>query len=171
MTPALAPLTEMPKPQFVMAADGRRIATYHWGDPDAPTVLCVHGFASSCRDNWAHTGWVRGLTRAGYRVLGVDQRGHGASDKPHEAVDFSMGNFVDDLVRVLDDYLLDSVLYAGYSLGARVGWQLAVAAPGRVERAVLGGIPDGRPLARLQIDQARAFIEKAIPIENGATQK
>ena len=29
------------------------------------TVLCVHGFASSCRDNWVNTGWVRDLTRAG----------------------------------------------------------------------------------------------------------
>ena len=39
-----------------MRGDGRRIATYSWGEDDAPTVLCVHGFASSCRDNWS--GWV-----------------------------------------------------------------------------------------------------------------
>lgn len=170
MTAAIAPLTEMPEPQFVMAADGRRIATYLWGDEDAPTVLCVHGFASSCRDNWVNTGWVRGLTRAGFRVLGVDQRGHGASDKPHESVDFSMDAFVDDLVTVLDTHMLDSVLYAGYSLGARVGWQLAVAHPELVERAVLGGIPDGVPLARLQIEQARAFAEHGTPVEDRATQ-
>ena len=44
----------------------------------------MHGFASSCRDNWVSTGWVRDLTRAGFRVLGVDQLGHGASDKPHD---------------------------------------------------------------------------------------
>ena len=170
MSPAFPALTDMPQPQFVMAADGTRIATYLWGEDDAPTVLCVHGFASSCRDNWVNTGWVRDLTRAGFRVLGVDQRGHGASGKPHEAVDFSMENFVDDLVKVLDDYMLESVLYAGYTLGARVGWQLAVAAPNRVERAVLGGIPDGRPLARLQIDQARAFVEHGTPIEDVVTQ-
>lgn len=167
----IAPLvTEMPHPQFVMAGDGRRIATYQWGDEDAPTVLCVHGFASGCRDNWVATGWVRELLRAGYRVLGVDQRGHGASDKPHEAADFSMEVFVADLVSVLDTYLLDSVLYAGYSLGARVGWQLAVAHPERVERAVLGGIPDGVPLARLQIEQARAFIDHGTPVADRGTQ-
>ena len=44
------------------------------------------------------------------------------------------------------------VRYAGYSLGGRVGWQLLVDAPDRVTRGVLGGIPDGRPLARLKID-------------------
>jgi pimeloyl-ACP methyl ester carboxylesterase len=170
MDAALPALTEMPSPQFVMAGDGRRIATYSWGDEDAPTVLCVHGFASSCRDNWVSTGWVRDLLRAGFRVLGVDQRGHGASDKPHEASDYSMDAFVDDLVTVLDTYLLDTVRYAGYSLGARVGWQLAVNVPEHVERAVLGGIPDGRPLARLQIEQASAYADHGTPIDDTVTQ-
>lgn len=163
-------VTEMPSPQFVMTAEGRRIATYTWGDEDAPTVLCVHGFASSCRDNWVSTGWVRDLTRAGFRVLGVDQLGHGASDAPHESSEYTMDALVQDLVTVLDTYLLDTIRYSGYSLGARVGWQLAVQAPERVERAVLGGIPDGRPLARLQIEQARAYAESGAPVDDRVTQ-
>jgi pimeloyl-ACP methyl ester carboxylesterase len=167
---AFPALTEMPSPQFVMSAEGHRIATYSWGEDDAPTILCVHGFASSCRDNWVNTGWVRDLTRAGYRVLGVDQRGHGASDKPHEPEAYGMEALTADLVAVLDTYLLDSVLYAGYSLGARVGWQLAVNAPEHVERAVLGGIPDGRPLARLQIEQARAYADHGTPVEDQVTR-
>ncbi|MET0724919.1 MAG: alpha/beta hydrolase [Leifsonia sp.] len=170
MTAANPALIEMPPPVYVMSADGLRIATYQWGDADAPTVLCVHGFASSCRDNWVSTGWVRDLTRAGFRVLGVDQRGHGASDKPHDASAFSMDAFVNDLVTVLDTYLLDTVHYAGYSLGARVGWQLAVEVPDHVDRAVLGGIPDGRPLARLQVEQARAYAEHGTPVEDTVTQ-
>ncbi|MDY0908643.1 alpha/beta hydrolase family protein [Microbacterium sp. CFBP9034] len=170
MDAAFPALTEMPDPQFVMSAEGHRIATYLWGDGDGPTVLCVHGFASSCRDNWVNTGWVRDLTRAGFRVLGVDQRGHGASDKPHEPEAYGMASLTGDLVAVLDTYLLDSVLYAGYSLGARVGWQLAVNAPEHVERAVLGGIPDGRPLARLQIEQARAYADHGTPVEDKVTR-
>jgi pimeloyl-ACP methyl ester carboxylesterase len=170
MDAAFPALTEMPAPQVVMSGDGRRIATYSWGADDAPTVLCVHGFASSCRDNWVMTGWVRDLTRAGFRVLGVDQRGHGMSDKPHEASAFGMDAFVDDIVTVLDTNLLDRVHYAGYSLGARVGWQVAVQVPDRVDRAVLGGIPDGRPLARLQIEQARAYAEHGTPVEDAVTR-
>jgi len=170
MSPAAPPLTEMPPPQFIMSAEGHRIATYSWGDPAAPTVLCVHGFASSCRDNWVSTGWVRDLTRAGFRVIGVDQRGHGQSDKPHDSRDYTMSALVGDLLTVLETYLLDSVLYAGYSLGGRVGWQLLVDAPDRVVRGVLGGIPDGRPLARLDIEQARAFAEHGTPIEDRVTQ-
>ncbi len=170
MIDAIPALTEMPSPQYVMSGDGRRIATYLWGEEDAPTVLAVHGFASSCRDNWVNTGWVRDLTRAGYRVLGVDQRGHGASDKPHDPGEYTMDALVGDLVTVLDTYLLDTVLYVGYSLGARVGWQVAVQVPHHVERAVLGGIPDGRPLARMQIDQARAYAEHRTPVEDAVTR-
>ncbi|MBA8817024.1 pimeloyl-ACP methyl ester carboxylesterase [Microbacterium halimionae] len=168
MDSALRPLTEMPEPQFVMAG-ADRIATYTWGDEDAPTVLCVHGFASSCRDNWVNTGWVRDLTRAGFRVLGVDQRGHGASDKPRDPSGYEMTALVSDLVNVLDTYLLDTVQYVGYSLGARVGWQLAVDDADRVSQAVLGGIPDGRPLARLQIDQARAYADEGVAVEDRVT--
>ena len=43
-------------------------------------------------------------------------------------------------------------------------------APGRVSRAILGGIPDGRPLARLKIDQARAYAAEGTPIEDRVTQ-
>jgi len=166
---AVPALTEVPSPQFVIVGDNVRLATYTWGDPDAEPVLCVHGFGSSTRDNWVNTGWVRDLLRAGFRIVAVDQRGHGASDKPHDATSYTMPTLVADLVAVLDTYLLDSVRYLGYSLGGRVGWQLAVDAPEHVERAVLGGIPDGRPLARLKVDQARAFLDHGIPVEDATT--
>jgi len=159
---AASTMTELPDPRFVMSDEGYRLATYSWGDDDAPPVLVVHGFASSCRDNWVATGWVRDLLAAGFRVLGVDQRGHGASDKPHDPGAYAMELLVGDLVTVLDTYLLEPVAYVGYSLGARVGWQLAVDAPQHVRRAVLGGIPDGRPLARIRLDEARAFVESGV---------
>lgn len=163
------PRTEMPSPQYVMNREGHRIASYSWGDPDAPVVLAVHGFASSCADNWVRTGWVRDLAEAGLRVLGVDQLGHGASAKPADAREYTMERLVDDLLVVLDTYLIDTVRYLGYSLGGRVGWRLAADAPDRVERAVLGGIPDGTPLARLRVDQARAWLEHGTPVDDPAT--
>ncbi len=168
---AVPALTEMPPAQSVLVGDNVRLATYSWGDVDAEPVLCVHGFGSSTRDNWVNTGWVRDLLRAGFRVIAVDQRGHGESEKPHDAAAYTMPTLVSDLVAVLDTYLVDQVRYLGYSLGGRVGWQLAVDAPEHVERAVLGGIPDGRPLARLRVDQARAFLDHGTPVEDATTQR
>ncbi len=160
----LRPVTEMPDPQYVMSAEGHRIATYSWGDLSSPTILAVHGFASSARDNWANTGWVRDLTAAGFRVLAIDQRGHGMSDKPHDPAEYSMATFVSDLLIVMDTHLVDEVGYLGYSLGGRVGWHLMATMAHHVGAGVLGGIPDGLPLSRLDLTQAKAYLDDGTPI-------
>jgi len=161
---------EMPEPRYVMSQEGYRLATYEWGDDDAPTVIAVHGFASSCKDTWVDTGWVGSLLQAGFRVLGVDQRGHGRSEKPTAPRDYAMQLLVSDIENILDTYMVDPVLYLGYSLGARVGWHVCADLEHRIERAVLGGIPDGRPLGRLDLDQANAYIEHGTPVTDPATQ-
>jgi len=151
----------------VLSADGLNLATYDFGDEnDAPVVLAVHGFASSAIANWQATGWVRELTRAGYRVVALDQRGHGASDKPRDSAAYTMAALVSDVLTVLDSYVLGEVAFVGYSLGARVGWHAAIEMPTRISRAVLGGIPDGDPLTRFRVDEARAFIQDGIEIED-----
>lgn len=157
MAVPLSDLTEMPDPQHVYAADGTRLATYTWGELDAPVVVTVHGFASGARDNWVLTGWVR-------------ERGHGQSDKPHEPDAYAIRNLVTDVETVMDTYLVDDAFYLGYSLGARVGWEVARELPHRIGRAVLGGVPDGIPLARLDLDQVRAYIADGTPVEDRTTQ-
>lgn len=159
-----------PEPQMVMTADGLSLATYDFsGDLDAPVVFAVHGFASSAVANWQATGWARDLVRDGYRLIGLDQRGHGMSDKPHEPAAYSMELLVSDVLAVLDTYLLDEVAFVGYSLGARVGWHAAIELPTRITRAVLGGIPDGDPLTRFRLDEARAHIETGAEVSDRLT--
>lgn len=163
------PTPPTPEPRAVYSSDGVKLATYEFGDPAHPTVLAMHGFASSALANWHVTGWTRDLTRAGFHVLAIDQRGHGASDKPHDPAAYSMELLADDVLQVLDAYLLDDVFYAGYSLGARVGWRAARELPDRISRAVLGGIPDGDPLKRFQIQDARDYIENGAEVTDRLT--
>lgn len=158
------------EPKRVIAPDGVPIATYDLGDPDGPVVLAVHGFASSAYANWIATGWVRELDRAGYRVLALDQRGHGSSGKPHDPAAYSMELLVEDVRTVLDTYLIDEAVYVGYSLGARVGWHAAVGGTSAITRAVLGGIPDGDPLTRFRVDEAKAFLAGGEPVADRLTQ-
>ncbi|MBC7442809.1 MAG: alpha/beta fold hydrolase [Ramlibacter sp.] len=159
----------VPPHRYVYSTDGVNLATYEFGDPAHPTVLAVHGFASSAVANWHATGWTRDLTRAGFHVIAIDQRGHGLSDKPHATDAYTMELLVDDVLQVLDAYLLDEVSYAGYSLGARVGWQAARELEGRITRAVLGGIPDGDPLKRFKVTDARAHIEHGTEVDDRLT--
>ncbi|WP_420368870.1 alpha/beta fold hydrolase [Curtobacterium sp. L1-20] len=160
---------EAPRPRAVMSPDGLRIATYDFGDPEAPAVVAVHGFASGAVLNWHASGWTRDLVRAGYRVVALDQRGHGASAKPHDPGAYSMDLLVADVTTVIDTYLLDDVVYLGYSLGARVGWHTAERLPDRITRAVFGGIPDADPMRRVRVDQAKAYLADGTPIEDRVT--
>jgi pimeloyl-ACP methyl ester carboxylesterase len=70
---------------------------------------------------------------------------------------------------VLDAYLLDEVVYAGYSLGARVGWHAAGDHPDRIRCTVLGGIPDGDPLKRFQVGEAKRHIESGTEVGDRLT--
>jgi len=158
VTDILSSLTNLPAPQFIEVGDGVAVATYTWGDPDAPVVVLVHGFASSTADTWLHTGWVRMLEREGYRILGIDQRGHGASQKPHDAAGYAVANLARDVEAVLDTHLVDDALYVGYSLGARVGWQ------------VLQDLGDRIPLDRLDVDQVCRYADEGIPVTDPVTQ-
>lgn len=163
------PSNPAPEPRAVYSSDGLKLASYEFGDPLAETVVAVHGFASSATANWHATGWTRDLSRAGYHVISIDQRGHGASDKPHSPDAYTMDQLVDDVQQVLDAYLLDEVSLLGYSLGARVGWQAAREMPDRITRAVLGGIPDGDPLKRFKIDDARAHVDHGVAVSDRLT--
>jgi pimeloyl-ACP methyl ester carboxylesterase len=163
-----APQTEQ---RFVTSSDGVRIASYTWGDPLGAPVVAVHGFASSAVVNWQATGWVRDLGRAGFRIIAFDLRGHGESEKPERASSYSMDAMLADLAAVLDAYTIETADYVGYSLGARIGWQAAISMPGRFRRIVLGGIPDGDPLVRFRIDQARQFLSDGTPIDDRMTRR
>ena len=121
-------------------SDGVRLHyKVHGPEQGAPVVL-VHGFASDYRLNWVGTRWQEALTSAGFRVFGLDCRGHGHSDKPHEREAYGMDIMAGDVVRLLDHAEVREARYLGYSMGARIGLQVVIDFPDRVTRAVLGGL-------------------------------
>jgi pimeloyl-ACP methyl ester carboxylesterase len=123
-------------PQFTH--DGVEIAFLDEGKGD-PIVL-VHGFASTKEVNWVYTGWVSSLTQAGHRVIALDNRGHGKSAKLYEPEAYRSSVMAEDVRALLDHLGLPRADVMGYSLGARITAFLALAHPGRVRSAVLGGL-------------------------------
>jgi pimeloyl-ACP methyl ester carboxylesterase len=120
------------------AHDGVEIAFLDEGEGD-PIVL-VHGFASTAQVNWLHPGWISTLTRAGRRVIALDNRGHGASSKLYDPAAYHTANMAEDVRALLDHLDVPRADVMGYSMGARITAFLALAHPSRLRRAVLGGL-------------------------------
>lgn len=95
-----------------------------WDGDEAPFLL-VHGLASN-----AHTWDLVGeeLARHGHRVIAVDQRGHGLSDKPQDGYDFK--SVTADLRRLIDQLNLERPYIAGQSWGGNVVLAFAARYPG-----------------------------------------
>lgn len=121
-------------------SDGVRLSyELHGPETGAPIVL-VHGFASDYQLNWVGTRWQETLVGAGYRVIGLDCRGHGRSDKPHDPSAYTFDAMAADVHRLLDVLTVTRAHYLGYSMGARIGLQAVLDFPDRLHRAVFGGL-------------------------------
>lgn len=107
---------------------------------DGRPILLIHGFASNIAINWVQTGWVETLNKAGYRVIALDNRGHGQSQKLYDAKLYFAHEMARDAVRLLDHLGIETLPVLGFSMGARIAAFMALQDPGRVSSLVLGGM-------------------------------
>lgn len=146
--------------QFATAPDGTRLA-YETVGEGKPIVL-VHGFASDRKQNWQNVGWYESLTGAGLKVIAMDCRGHGASDKPHD--DGAYGDtMVGDIVSVMDAAGLNRADVMGYSMGGMLTVGLLMRHGERVSRAIVGGIGETYFAGRMRRRGIAAALRAADP--------
>ncbi len=103
-------------------------------------ILLIHGFASNMFTNWEATGWNRFLLKAGYRVINIDNRGHGQSEKLYGDEDYGAPLMAEDAVRLLDHLGIGKAHVMGYSMGARICGFISFNHPSRVSSTVFGGM-------------------------------
>jgi len=103
-------------------------------------IVLVHGFASTKEINWVNPGWVTALTRAGRRVVALDNRGHGQSSKLYEPADYDTAKMAGDVTALLDHLGVRRADAMGYSMGARICAFIAARQPDRVRAVILGGL-------------------------------
>jgi pimeloyl-ACP methyl ester carboxylesterase len=144
-------------PEFVTAADGTHLHVIERGPADGDVVLAVHGFASSAAANWITAGWERPLTDAGYRLVAFDLRGHGASDRPADPDAYRLTTLAADALQVLDAVDAERAHWLGYSLGSRIGLEVATSAPERLRTLSLGGTAGADPAPERLIAMAESL--------------
>jgi pimeloyl-ACP methyl ester carboxylesterase len=101
-----------------------------------PAVVLVHGFTGDIERSWVNTGVLADLSRD-HRVLALDLRGHGHSDKPHDARAYEEIGL--DVIRLMDHAGVKRAHGVGYSLGGIILAKLLTTHPQRFTSALLGG--------------------------------
>jgi pimeloyl-ACP methyl ester carboxylesterase len=143
------------------ALDGRRVYFEDDGGDGAPVVLhggIIDSVGLVRESNIAQA--LRKLSTDKFRLIYVDHRGVGRSDKPHEMEAYAMPLRVADAVAVLDELGIKRAHFIGNSWGGRLGFGIGEHVPERVLSLVIGGQqpyaigPDG-PLAHAVTESLR----------------
>jgi pimeloyl-ACP methyl ester carboxylesterase len=131
---------------------GQRFHFVEWGVVTAPAVVLLHGITGHARswDDEARTLATR------HRVLALDQRGHGDSDRALDG-DYTVTTMAGDLAAFVDALGLPRVSLVGLSMGGRVAIAFAGQSPGRVDRLMVVDIgPEIAPAGRLRVGSLMA---------------
>ena len=126
---------------MVETAGGVTIACRVSGDRGAPAAVLLHGLGEGA-SSWD---LVEPRFSVRFRVVAVDLRGHGASDRPAE---YSFPLMRDDVIGVLDALGLVDVVLVGHSMGGTVAYLVASARPDLVARLVVEDAPPPYPRAK-----------------------
>jgi pimeloyl-ACP methyl ester carboxylesterase len=100
-------------------------------------VLLIHGYTVNLKRQWADPGILHALAR-NYRVIALDNRGHGQSGKPHDPKQYG-AEMAEDVVRLLDHLKIKKAHIVGYSMGALIACKVLVTHPDRLLSVTLGG--------------------------------
>lgn len=112
------------------------------GEDRGEPILLIHGFASNHAVNWTNTLWTKTLAHDGRRVIALDNRGHGQSEKLYDPAQYTTSIMARDAVNLLDHLGVERADVMGYSMGARITAFMALEHPSRLRRAILGGLGD-----------------------------
>jgi len=100
-------------------------------------VLLIHGFSANIQAQWIAPKIFSRLAE-NYRVIALDNRGHGKSEKPHDREKYGM-EMMNDSIRLLDHLGIEKAHVVGYSMGAFITNKLLSMHPERFISATLGG--------------------------------
>lgn len=127
-------------PELYVGQDGVKVRFVDQGQGEP--VILLHGFSMNLDWAWQTPGAGPGspsiLTRlaAHHRVIAVDLRGHGKSDRPHDCDRYGTA-MADDVLRLMDALRIRKASLVGFSMGGTIAANLAVRHPERFRRVVL----------------------------------
>jgi pimeloyl-ACP methyl ester carboxylesterase len=121
---------------YFTSFDGTKI-WYEVKGAGEPVVL-VHGFIVN-GESWKKAPLYTDLIKAGYKVIVLDMRGNGKSDKPHDASSYANDAEAKDIIGLLNSLQIKKYAVVGYSRGSIITARLLILDK-RIGKAVMGGM-------------------------------
>jgi pimeloyl-ACP methyl ester carboxylesterase len=121
---------------YFRSFDNTRI--YYEVKGNGEPVLLVHGFIVNGQ-SWKRTELYKDLLTAGYKVIILDQRGNGFSDKPHDSTAYDNDAEAKDIMGLMKLLKIKKYSAVGYSRGSIIVSRLLVLDK-RIKKGVMGGM-------------------------------
>ncbi|MDQ6902027.1 MAG: alpha/beta hydrolase [Bacteroidota bacterium] len=121
---------------YFYSFDGTKI--YYEVRGKGEPVLLVHGFIVNST-SWKRAAIYNDLLNSGYKVIVLDMRGNGKSDKPHDSLAYDNDAEAKDIIGLLSFLKIKQYNVVGYSRGSIITARLLVM-DNRIKDAVLGGM-------------------------------
>lgn len=121
------------------AFDSNGVKIRYVSEGQGEAVVLVHGWMGDAT-MWGQdaTGNPKPKAPEGFRVIALDCRGHGKSDKPHDPAKYG-AEMAEDVVRLLDHLKIKKAHLIGYSMGAFIVGKVAATHPERAISLIYGG--------------------------------
>jgi len=133
--------------------DGVQIQVAIW-EGEGKNIICIHGITANCR-SWDV---VASAIAPSHKVIALDLRGRGGSDKPDTG--YSLDHHLKDINCLMDDFGMEKAVLMGHSLGAFISLAFAAHYPERTDRIVL--FDGGGKLSQEQLDTIFEAIKPAL---------
>jgi pimeloyl-ACP methyl ester carboxylesterase len=137
-------------------ANNQGVRIHYRVEGEGPPLVLQHGF-TQCIEDWYEAGYIDAL-KGDFRLILVDARGHGASDKPHDPAAYPLEIRAGDVVAALDALGIEKAHFWGYSMGSWIALGMAAYAPDRVNALAVGG---GHPFAH-DLAATRSLVRRAL---------
>jgi pimeloyl-ACP methyl ester carboxylesterase len=132
---------------------GVKIQLVQWGHK-GKAILCIHGITANCRC------WdvMASPLNPDHRVMAMDLRGRGRSDRPDTG--YSISHHCRDILAVLDHLEIEKAVIMGHSLGAFIATAFGAKHSERVDRIIL--VDGGGKLSEIQMMKVFAGIKSSL---------
>ena len=119
-------------------ANNSGIRIHYKLEGEGPPLVLLHGLSEDL-GWWRDCGYLESL-RNDYKLVLIDARGHGASDKPHNPDAYKLELLVSDVVGVLDDLRISKAYFLGFSMGGWIGFGIGKYASERFHSLIIGAM-------------------------------